>query len=244
MKHKSMLLTLLTVFVLSCGTVQQTVQMTATPAFTSTPTLTATPAPTSTPRPTRTKTPDIVATRQAEKFTELMQSYFSFGSVETLEGKYYSLDDYVSNLARKGYFEWAAYDLKVRNFILRTKVRMSTANNPSTSTGCGIVFRTVGDFAETIFVQQSGELNYGAGSKNFHFGYLTKFSNPAEFELVVVVNENNYQVFIDGETALKGDSMLDPGSGGIGFAVQSGSDEDFGSQCNFTENDLWAIKKR
>jgi hypothetical protein len=69
-------------------------------------------------------------------------------------------------------------------------------------------------------------------------------TNPAEFEMLLVVNEENYQLHIDDKEVISGESIIDPRSGGIGFAVQSGSDEEFGSQCNFTDNDLWAIKRK
>jgi hypothetical protein len=121
---------------------------------------------------------------------------------------------------------------------------MSTANTPSSSTACGIVFRTVGDYNQSIFIQQDGELNYGAGNTIFNSRYPEKFSNPAEFEVVFVVRDNHYQLFIDGETAMRGDSILDPSAGGVGFAVQSGSEEDFGSRCDFKNIDLWALQEK
>ena len=62
--------------------------------------------------------------------------------------------------------------------------------------------------------------------------------------MVLVVYEKGYQVYIDGKKALTGDSILKPSSGGIGFAVQSGSDEEFGSQCNFKDIDVWEIKAK
>lgn len=244
MKHKPLLLLMLTVFIMGCGSAQQVVQVTAKPKFSETPILTSTPAATPTRRLTQTKTPDATATLQSKKFNELMLNYFDFGFVETVDGEYYLLEDSIQNLAHKGYFKWTAYDVNIRNFILRTNVRMSTANNPSSSTGCGIVFRTVGEFTESIFIQQNGQLYYGAGETNFNSGYYGKISNPAELEMVLVVNEKIYQVYIDGKEALNGDSIINPNRGGIGFAVQSGSDEDFGSQCNFTKNDLWAIKRK
>lgn len=71
-----------------------------------------------------------------------------------------------------------------------------------------------------------------------------KLIDPAEFEVVFLLKDNYYQVLIDGATAIKGDSILDPSAEGIGLAIPSGSDEDFGSQCDFTNIDLWAIKEK
>ena len=236
----------------ACGTIQEMMQgtPTSTPTLTYTPTLTPTSTltptvtftPTSTPIPTAT--PNLVATQKTEEFSDVAGNYFDATFLDTVYGEYYFLDDSIQNLAKVGYYQWETDNLDVRNFILRADVRMSTANKPSNSTGCGIVFRTVGNFVESIMVQQDGYLYYGAGDTNFNSRYYRKFDNPAEFELVLVVNEKIYETYIDGTKALNGDSILDPSKGGIGFAVQSGSDDDFGSQCNFTNIDLWAIKSK
>jgi hypothetical protein len=244
MKHKPLLLSLLTIFVVSCSSAQQIAQATAIPKFTETQASTSTPAATPTRIPTKTETPDIVATAQSEAFNELMLNYFDSEFANTIDGEYYLLEDSIQNLARKGYFKWSTYDVNLRNFILRTTVRMSTANNPSDLTGCGIVFRTLGKFAESIFIQQDGQILYGAGDTSLNSGHYGTMTNPAEFEMLLVVNEENYQLHIDDKEVISGESIIDPRSGGIGFAVQSGSDEEFGSQCNFTDNDLWAIKRK
>ena len=234
----------------ACGSIQEMIKGTPTPTSTLTfsPTLTPTTTltPTMTPTPTSTltptTTPDFVATQKTEEFSEIAGNYFDEAFLETVYGEYYFLEDSVQNLAKVGYYQWETDNLEVRNFILRTNVRMSTAKKPSNSTGCGIVFRTVGNFVESIFVQQNGYLYYGAGDTNFNSRYYGKFDNPAEFEMVLVVNEKIYKIYIDGKLAMNGDSILDPSKGGIGFAVQSGSNEEFGSQCNFTNIDLWEIK--
>lgn len=239
-----LLLTLAAVMMLGCSSIQQLAQATLTPTATQTSTLTPTSTATATPRPTFTRTPDITATAQLEKFNELMSSYYSFGPAESMQGKHYPLDDYSDQLAKTGYFSWLPSDLRLRDILLRAHVKMSTANKPSGSTGCGLVFRTVGDFAESIFVQQNGHLYYGAGNTSFHSGYHGNINNPAEFELVFFLKDTHYQVFMDGKSVMKGDTVIPPSAGGISFAVQSGSDEDFGSRCDFTNVDVWLIREK
>lgn len=238
MKHKPLLLSLLIVFISGCGFLQPVEKATSTPAFTETTSLT------STPELTQSMSQGGDVTSQEEEFTKLILSYFNESFLNTVFGEYYPLEDSMQNLAHKGYFKWKSYDVDIRNFILRTNVRMSTANTASDLTGCGVVFRTVGEFTESIFIQQDGKLYYGAGDTNFDSGYYARMNNPAEFEMIIILNEKSYQAYIDGKRVLMGKSMMDPTSGAIGFAVQSGSDDDFGSQCNFTNNDLWAIKKK
>ena len=236
----------------ACGAIQEMIQgtptptptLTFTPTLTPTSTLTPTETLTPTSTPTSTATPDYVATQKTEEFSEVARDYFDDAFLETVYGEYYFLDDYIQNLAKAGYYQGDTYDLTIRNLILRADVRMSTAQKPSDITGCGIFFRTVGNFVESIFVQQNGYIYYDAGDTSFNSGYYGRFDNPAEFEMVLVVYEKGYQVYIDGKKALTGDSILKPSSGGIGFAVQSGSDEEFGSQCNFKDIDVWEIKAK
>lgn len=246
MKYKtSRLFLILAIFIiLGCGSVQQLVQETPTLKFTETPALTSTSVATSTRKPTQTATPDVAATMQVEQFHELVSDYFDSEFLETVYGEYYSLEDSIQNLANKGYYKWTSYGVELRNFILRTNVRMSTADKLSSLTGCAVVFRAAGNFNESIFVLQDGNLQYSAGNKNYKSLYYGRFENPAEFELVLVVNEKNYQVYIDGKKSMSGVSVFTPSKGEIGFAVQSGSNERFGSQCKFTNSDLWIIRKK
>ena len=242
--------TVLSINLIACGSVQQMIQgtptstptdtPTMTPTFTLTPTNTLTPTSTSTP----TSTPDIVATQKTEEFFEIAQAYFDEIFLEIVYGEYYLLPASVQNLAQVDYIQWETYRLEARNFLLRTNVKMATDEKPSNTTGCGVVFRAVGSFTEAVIIQQNGNLYYSAGDTNFNTGYFERLDNPAEFELVVTLNEKAYQVYINGKKALTGDSILDPSKGEIGFIVQSGSNEGFGSQCKFTNSDFWIIKKK
>lgn len=232
----------------ACGSIQQMIQGTPTftPTITPTPTLTATATLTSTPTrtPTSTATPNLVATQKVEEFSELMKKYFDADFLATVDGQYYQLEDSNQVLAKKGYYQWTTYGVNVRNFILRTNVRMSTANKISASTGCGIVFRSVGNFVESIIFVQDGYVYYGAGKSNFNSRYYGKTDNSSTVQMVLILNEKKYEFYVDGKLALDGDSVIDPSKGDVGYAVQSGSNEDFGSQCSFTNTDLWAIIKK
>ena len=232
----------------SCSTVQQMIQgtptFTSTATLTTTPTLTATPTSTLTPTetPSPTVTPNLLATQQYEAFFPVVQQYFDLGYIPTLDGDFYVLDDYSDALAKKGYYSWGTMGKKVRNLIMKSHLTMLTANKASAETACGIVFRVTGDYANVVFVGQNGVAFYGTNNQTFHSSRYGISSNPAEVDLVLLVNEQNIRLFIDGEKALVYDTFLDTYVGDVGFTVLSGSNDDFGSRCTFTNNGLWVIR--
>ena len=97
---------------------------------------------------------------------------------------------------------------------------------------------------ESIFSLQNGYLYYNADDSNFNSRYYGKIDNPATIQMVLIVNEKRYEVYIGGKLALSGDSVIDPDKGDVGYEIQSRSDDDFGTQCTFTNTDLWSINKK
>lgn len=248
------LIVLVAINLQSCGSIQQMIYGTPTPTFTNTPTFTATstvtPSPTFTPTHTLTPTatPDFVATQKAAEFselvTELTQKFSETAFLKTVDGEYHPLKDSTLAFAKKGYYRWETYPIHVKNFVLRTHLRMETANKSSPLTGCGIVFRTVGDFNESIFVKQEGIIEYFAGNQSVNSILFKYLKNPVDLDLLLILNERSYQVFFNGKRYFAGESVLDPDAGDLGYAVASGSNDDFGSKCTFTDTDLWEIKAR
>jgi hypothetical protein len=230
----------------ACGSIQQMIQGSPTPTptltLTETPTLTptSTPKPTSTPLPTAT--PNLAATQQYEAFFSLVQKYYDAKYIPSLKGKYYRLDDYSDSLAKEGNYRWATLGKKVSNFMLKSRVTMSTANKLSPATGGGIVFRTLGDFVDAVYIKQGGSAFYLTNNTSFYNQYYGGFSNPAEFDLVLIANEKNIRLYIDGKEALVYETFLDTYAGDLGFTVVSGSNDDYGSRCDFKDTELWVIK--
>lgn len=241
------ILAFLAVTLQSCNSIQQILQGTPTPTATLTPTLTATPTltPTSTPTPTFTPTStatlDLAATQQYEVFFPLVQEYYAAKYISSTEGTYYRLDDYSDSLAKQGYYHWTTLGMHVRNFVLRSHVKMSTANEMSPSTGCGLAFRAMGSYTDAVYVKQGGSVFYLTNNTIWYKQYYGTFPNPAEFELVVIANETRIRVYVDGKQALVYGTFIGTYAGDLGFTVASGSNENE-SRCDFTNNELWVVK--
>ena len=220
---------------------------TPTPTFTYTPTLTPTVTstvtltPTITPSPT--VTPNLVATQKFDDFISILEEHFDEEFVSNKEGEYYSLNDYSDSYTEEGYYRWGTYNLGyIRNFVLQTHVEMATANHLSPSTGCGVIYRYLDtDFADMVIVQQNGEAQYIANYEKYNTQYIGKLSNPADFELLLIVYGTTVKLFIDDKEALSIKHSL-ASEGDIGFVIVSGSKEDYGSHCSFSNIDFWEIK--
>ncbi|HSG44956.1 MAG TPA: hypothetical protein VLA72_17550, partial [Anaerolineales bacterium] len=70
------------------------------------------------------------------------------------------------------------------------------------------------------------------------FGNIT---NPMEFDVVLIVFEKNNQFYVHDKLAMSYETFLTRHRGDIGFTVKFGSNEDYGSQCDFKNNQLWEI---
>jgi hypothetical protein len=236
-------------FVIACGPIQQLIQGSPTPTLTETPTLTSTPtlSPTPTPKPTSTPTstatPNLVATQQYEAFLPLVQKYFDAGYIPSMNGTYYQLDDYSDSLAKRGNYRWDTVAGNIENFILKSHLTMSTANAYAPETGCGIVFRTLGEgVVEAVYVGQDDKVHYIVNNTISHEQYFNQISNPAEFDIILIANDRFIKFYIDGKEALVYETYIDTHAGDLGFTVISGSNEDYGSRCDFKNTELWVIK--
>lgn len=244
------LIVLVAINLQSCGSIQQMIYGTPTPTFTNTPTFTATstvtPSPTFTPTPTLT--PNFIATQKAGEFSEIVsdlsQKFSEAAFLNTVYGEYHSMDDSTLELAKKGYIKWMTSPVKVKNFLLRTHLKMSTANKRSNETGCGFVFQASATFNRLIIIQQDGYLTYSLYGRNVFTNYSKNLDNPVELDVILIANGRQIQMYINGKKDWILDILSEVSKGNIGYAVQSGSNVDYGSQCVFTNTDLWEIKTK
>ena len=230
----------------ACSSIQQMIQGTPSSTPTITPTQTPTRTPTSTPKPTvtftSTETPNLAATQQYEAFIPLVQEYFDAGYIPSLDGTYHQLGDFSDLLTKDGSYRWSIIkDIEARNFILKSHVTMSTENEFLASTGCGFVFRGFSSWVAAIVVKQGGSVYSMSSDIVWNTSFYSTFSNPAEFDLVLLAFEKDIRAFIDGKEAFTEESPLTVDKGYLGFTVISGSNVN-ASHCDFKNTELWVIK--
>ena len=223
----------------ACSFGQVSVQPTPTVTHTETasPTATLTLTPTITPSPTAT--PNLVATQQYETFMERIQQFYEQGYILSTKGSYQHLEDYSDSYAKAEYYQWKQVVADAKSFILRSDLTMQTVNLTFPRGGCGFIIHGF----DMLMLSQKGNVYkfdpiFGVGNSN----YLGESFNPWSVEIVLIYSEENAWLFVDGKEKLKA-NLTYPSTNDLAFAVISGSNDDYGTRCDFKNIDFWTIEE-
>jgi len=229
------------------------------PTATNTPvpaTATATVVPTDTPKPTRTpkptKTPNLAATQRSEALNAEAQAYFDKGYLSTADGDFVEYEDFQTDWAQLGWYNWWILDDKASDFFMSAHFKWSTAWEYNDVSGCGFVFAIQDnndhyavflDKSRILFLDtdQSRGGAYEVG-KTKGTGRV-KFENPAEADFTLIVKEKYAIVLVDGE--MVGEYTLSKSKntdGNLGLTVLSGTNRDYGTRCEMTNLHMWQPK--
>jgi hypothetical protein len=210
------------------------------PAATATKTATLT----RTPRPS--VTPNVVATQNADEFSQLLNDYKDKGYISTTDGRITQPVDYKDNWAQIDWFQWHAYGRVNSEFVFKTHFSWETASATPNQSGCGVVFglqenrdyyAVFLDFKSLLFMMKRGDNLYRVG-KTSGSGYAD-FENPAETDFVLAVSNQKAYVSVDGELTVYTLSVDQATDGGLALSILSGTNREFGTRCESTEMFLW-----
>ncbi len=218
---------------------------TPTPAFTATSG--ATRFPTFTPRPTRT--PDLAATQQVDDFNLLLEDYSEKGYIPSTAGSTVELDPFNESWAQIGWFQWWPYDVTGADFVFKGHFSWSTASETPDDSGCGVVFglqengdyyAVFVDYSSILFRMKRGSYLYGVG-KTSGTG-KTDFTNPAEADVVLAVANQKAFLSVNDQITEYTLSVDQTSAGGFALSMLSGTNRDYGTQCEITNMFLWKGK--
>ena len=243
----------LALITLACSTSAPAPTATNTPVPpTATETLvpTNTPKPTTTPRPT--KTPNLAATQRAEALNAEVQSYFDKGYLATTEGDFVEYDDFKTDWAQLGWYQWWILDEKASDFFMSAHFKWSTAWNYNDVSGCGFVFGLHDNSDHyAVFLDKSRILVLNSDQSlggSYEVGKTrgtgrVKFDNPAEADFTLIIKDKYAVVLVDGEMVGEYTLAKDKdASGTLGLTVLSGPNKDYGTRCEMTNLHLWRPK--
>lgn len=198
--------------------------------------------------PSRTITPEVglAATAQSNNMKADMQKLADEKLVSSSAGKYFRVQDFTGEWAKLSYFHWWPLNRKPSNFAIRADVAWDSAmpNSNPAKAGCGFVFHENG--ADNLHITL---LNLDGYVRNYRFekkvftdlkgNYAGKFKIPADSaKIMLVVDYQWITVFVNGKQVVRfEDNHLK--DGGLAFAVSSGSNNNFGTRCSFTNVELW-----
>ncbi len=269
MKTKLMIISFLlgTLFLSGCSSPAVTPTIAAIPAteVPSLPSPSVTPAaPTASPTASLlppSPTPDAAvaaaakATLQASSFMEIIAKLKDEGKLSTSDGFYYHLDDVDQSVASRGEYFWIPTDYSPVNFVLRAHAAWQTgdANADWSVSGPGFLFHESGDNRfYAVFLRLNGQVDvYRIDVEHNSFFYVAnkKIANigkpDGKADLMLVVERNSLSFYVDDQLVIDAQdanlSSTDYGSGGIDFAIASGTNKNFGMRVIFSNIELWEI---
>jgi len=220
---------------------------TASPTATAKPT--ATPKPTYTPKPTAT--PNVAATQRIDEFNSLLEDFLAQGYVASTEGEIVELDDFKQEWAQLYYYDFFPPTQEVNaDFVFKSHVKWSTAADTSDLSGCGIAFGLQDNGDHYVIFLDKSRIAFGMnrGTNTYQVGKTRgsgrlSFGNPAEADLVVAVKEKSAFVSVDGEVTEYTLSADQTTHGTFSFSLLSGTNRDYGTRCEMTDNILWIAGK-
>lgn len=223
-------------------------ESTATFEPTSTPSATSTNIPTPTKTPIPTRTPNLAATQQYEDWQAEIQVFADKGYIPTSNGKIEKIRDYNESWAQINWYSTTRIGKVAENFVFSAHYKWSSASKTPNVSGCGFVFALQDDNSDySLFVDRSEILFFRS---EFQRGYIvgkTRGSTqlnlkeePYEVDITVIVYDYYAYVLINGEVAVEYTlAKSNKLEGDLGFAILSGTNVDYGTQCEITNAWLW-----
>jgi hypothetical protein len=191
---------------------------------------------------------EVAATALAENMYSDILQLQSDGVLQNTEGQYYIVDDFEESWAQINWYQWWRTGLQPTNFVVRAHTEWESASRTANwfDSGCGFVFReTDEDNHYVIFLALDGNVymkGYVEGKYRElgreYYGKLD-FMN-GEADVVLVVEGDHIVYFINGEKIFeRNHNYLD--SGNLDLTLVSGTNKDFGTRCEITDIEVWAL---
>jgi hypothetical protein len=203
---------------------------------------------TSTPELTATPEYALTVTHQAEAMKQDLQKLVDKNLLQSADGKYYRVQDLTGEWAKLGYYHWWPLDRNPTNFAIRADVKWEIASTSAnySKAGCGFIFHEQGaDNLHFSFLSMDGYArNIRMEKKIFadlKANYAGKFSYPSDSANIFLVVEDQWITFLVNDIVMvhfKDDHLT---SGGLSMAVASGTNNGFGTRCQFQNVELWEL---
>ncbi len=249
MKKRSVLFVFL-MAATACAPSQPAASPTVSPTYTPAP-----PTATLPPTSTATSTPDVAATQQYNDLFLWVEKFVEAGILPDTSGQYFALDDVSDSFAKAKYYHVTPLKMKAADFILQARVKMQSASKDASKAGCGFVFLASGFDSRAIFFAQDGNVNFLANGYPIKSNYLDAglSSNPDGNLITLIVYDKDARFFVNDRLGIllphvngvyRIGYTLTPEITEIGVfgpSVLSGTNEGFGTRCDFSDFHLWLI---
>ena len=178
-----------------------------------------------------------VSAQTDETFEELITRLYREDSIPVSNGTFLDLGNYEDTYSNMGYYRLIPL-LEAGHFVLSLDLSWTSANNtPNTSTsGCGVMFNSGSDSSNimtfSLLMDGSAYLYGKKDNKPLYYGkkFYTLPAVNGEAHLMMVVNEDKTDIYIDGEPIYQKTGLPVLGKS-FGFMILSGTYQGFGTRC-------------
>ena len=196
----------------------------------------------------RTATVEGMATAAANDMYQLIEQLQSEEVLTNTSGQYLPIEDFEENWAQLGWYMWWNTGYQPADFVIRAHTSWESASKTPNlwDTGCGFVFRAVDENNHyMIFLAMDGNV-YMRGYvdskyRTFGKGYYGKVNHiKGEADVVLVAQGNRFVYYVNG-TKVFDRSNAELAQGDLALTLMSGTNKDFGTRCQITDIELWAL---
>lgn len=179
-------------------------------------------------------------TESDSAFASMISSFSEKGLIPETNGKFLSLGDYKGSLANMGYSSMIPL-MDADHFVISADLEWFSANMTpnSVTNGCGFFFGAANGTYDHLMVSLRGDGNlYFTGYRNYTVLSYGKYSialpsRTGSGELCLIVDGKSATVYLNGEQFLQ-QSGLSVAGNIFGLAVLSGTYQDYGTRCLFS----------
>jgi hypothetical protein len=213
----------------------------------------AAPTATNTLKPSQKKTLTSVsqATSEAQPMANLIPQLYYDGYLKSMQGEYLHLADFVEHYDQIGVNYYSEEEINLENFVLRSDISWKNANdeiNPEHS-GCGFWFgynERLNQF-HRIILTLGGNVRFSQClncdqletiARNY-FGKIDYMQG--DVEMIIIVDRGTIQTFVNKKRVFVRQDQKQL-KGLIGYAIVSGTNADFGTQCTFKNTEIWSLE--
>lgn len=199
-------------------------------------------------RSARTATAAVRVTEQSQGLYDIILGLQKLGAITRADGTYHTISDFDDSWAQLLWYQYSTTGYSPADFVIKAHTEWESASRVADwyASGCGFVFRETDENNHyLIYLALDGNVYlkayvdgdfYELGKE--HYGQIDFMQGQAD--VVLAVDGPKITYFINGEQIFQREnSQLS--SGGLYLTVVSGTNKDFGTRCQITDIELWAL---
>ena len=199
-------------------------------------------------RSARTATAAVRVTEQSQELYNFVLELKKQGVITRTDGTYHSISNFDESWAQLLWYQYWSTEYSPADFVISAHTEWESASRVADwyASGCGFVFRETDENNHyLIYLALDGNVYLKAYvDGEFHelgkeyYGQIDFVQDQADVLLAVDGSQITY--FINGKQVFQRENS-ELSSGGLYLTVVSGTNADFGTRCQITDIELWAL---